>query len=46
MSSAATLAPSLHNSQPWWFRIVGDSVEVLSGLRAGEQVRVPAGEAN
>lgn len=31
-----------------WVRLgpaAGDSVEVLSGLRAGEQVRVPAGEA-
>ena len=32
-----------------WVRLApaaGDSVEVLSGLRAGEAVRVPAGEAN
>ncbi|GAA2607795.1 Acg family FMN-binding oxidoreductase [Paractinoplanes durhamensis] len=27
---AATLAPSLHNSQPWRFRIVGESVEVYA----------------
>ena len=28
--AAAILAPSLHNSQPWRFRMRGDSVEVLA----------------
>ncbi|MGE5174841.1 MAG: Acg family FMN-binding oxidoreductase [Hyphomicrobiales bacterium] len=26
----ATLAPSSHNSQPWWFRIVGDHVDLYA----------------
>jgi nitroreductase len=30
---AATLAPSLHNSQPWRFRIVDDAVEVHADQR-------------
>src|SRR3954471_15446069 len=25
---AATLAPSLHNSQPWWFHLVDGAIEV------------------
>ena len=26
----AVLAPSSHNSQPWWFRVVGDHVDVYA----------------
>ncbi|GAA2673089.1 Acg family FMN-binding oxidoreductase [Actinoplanes palleronii] len=40
---AATLAPSLHNSQPWRFRIVGDGVEVRADRSRQLQALDPDG---
>ncbi|MEV4347509.1 nitroreductase family protein [Actinoplanes sp. NPDC049596] len=40
---AATLAPSLHNSQPWRFRIDGDAVEVYADRLRQLEVLDPAG---
>jgi len=39
----ATLAPSLHNSQPWRFRITDDTVEVFADPRRRLDVLDPAG---
>ena len=39
----ATLAPSLHNSQPWRFRITDDTVEVFADRRRRLDVLDPAG---
>ncbi|AGL16978.1 nitroreductase family protein [Actinoplanes sp. N902-109] len=40
---AAVLAPSLHNSQPWQFRIGGDTVEVYADRRRCLAVLDPTG---
>jgi nitroreductase len=40
---AATLAPSLHNSQPWWFRVDGDTVEVHADPSRRLEVLDPSG---
>jgi nitroreductase len=40
---AAGLAPSLHNSQPWRFRIAGGSVEVFADRRRRLDVLDPSG---
>jgi nitroreductase len=40
---AATLAPSLHNSQPWRFRITGSMVEVFADRRRQLGVLDPVG---
>jgi hypothetical protein len=40
---AATAAPSLHNSQPWRFRIDGPAVEVYADPRRRLEVVDPAG---
>jgi hypothetical protein len=40
---AATAAPSLHNSQPWRFRIDGPAVEVYADARRRLEVVDPAG---
>ena len=53
MVEAATLAPSLHNSQPWWFLVSRDRIEVhLDADRAlpvidpdGRWLRVSCGAA-
>lgn len=39
---AAVMAPSTHNSQPWRFRIVGDTLEVLADPQRRLQVIDPA----
>jgi len=39
----ATMAPSLHNSQPWRFRITGDAVEVHADPGRRLQALDPAG---
>jgi nitroreductase len=39
----ATLAPSLHNSQPWRFRIDGDAVEVYADRSRRLEVLDPSG---
>ncbi|MFC3743162.1 Acg family FMN-binding oxidoreductase [Paractinoplanes deccanensis] len=41
--AAATLAPSLHNSQPWHFRIEGDAVEVYADSLRRLEVLDPTG---
>jgi hypothetical protein len=38
---AATLAPSLHNSQPWRFRIDGDTIEVYADRKRRLEVLDP-----
>ncbi|MGA5298400.1 Acg family FMN-binding oxidoreductase [Nucisporomicrobium flavum] len=40
---SATRAPSLHNSQPWLFRITGDAVEVHADPRRRLDALDPAG---
>ncbi|MDI6105880.1 nitroreductase family protein [Actinoplanes sp. NEAU-A12] len=40
---AAGSAPSLHNSQPWWFRIDGDTVEVHADPARRLEVLDPSG---
>jgi nitroreductase len=39
----ATLAPSLHNSQPWRFRIDGDAVEVYADRSRRLEILDPSG---
>jgi hypothetical protein len=40
---AATLAPSLHNSQPWRFRLMGEAVEVYADRHRQLEVLDPDG---
>jgi hypothetical protein len=42
---SASLAPSLHNSQPWRFRIDGTAIEVYADRARQLRVLDPAGRA-
>src|SRR4051812_42173942 len=39
----AALAPSLHNSQPWWFRLAGGGIEVHADRTRQLEVLDPSG---
>src|SRR5262249_34779506 len=43
--ACATRAPSVHNSQPWLFRVVDDGVEVFADWRRQLTVGDPSGRA-